>query len=291
MNFSERALSFRCHGATLYGILSLPEHASSRGVLIVTGGPQYRAGSHRQFVLLARDLATAGIPSIRFDYRGMGDSEGNIRSFADVDDDIRAAANQLMAEAPAIKEIIIFGLCDAASAALLYAYRDPRVCGLVLLNPWIRTSEGLAKTYLKYYYLPRLFNRELWQKIRHGRFEYGKAAHSLFRVLAAASSNWLKKSSQAREATETSGSHDRPLPDQMLHGLRHFGGNVLFILSGNDLTANEFLNLTEGSRDWKKSLASPKTAWRTLPDANHTFSRRDWRDQMMLWVREWIASL
>lgn len=290
MNFSEQALSFCCHGAMLYGILSLPEQASSRGVLIVTGGPQYRAGSHRQFVLLARALATAGIPSIRFDYRGMGDSEGDVRSFADVDDDIRAAANQFMADVPTVREIVIFGLCDAASAALLYAYRDPRVCGLVLLNPWARTSDGLAKTYLKHYYLPRLFNRELWQKIRHGRFEYGKAAYSFFCVLAAASSNWLKKSSQARETAEINEDHGGPLPDQMLHGLRHFGGNALFILSGNDLTANEFVSLTEGSRDWRKSLASPKVAWRTLPDANHTFSRRDWRDQVVLWVKEWIIS-
>ena len=45
----ERALSFACRGAWLYGILSLPQAASApaRGVLIVVGGPQYRAGSHR----------------------------------------------------------------------------------------------------------------------------------------------------------------------------------------------------------------------------------------------------
>jgi len=28
----------------------------------------------------------------------------------------------------------------AASAALFYAYRDPRVAGLVLVNPWVRTE-------------------------------------------------------------------------------------------------------------------------------------------------------
>ena len=290
MNFVERALSFRCHGATLYGVLSLPEQAGSRGVLIVVGGPQYRTGSHRQFVLLARHLAAAGMPVIRFDYRGMGDSEGDMRSFDDVDDDIRAAADQFMAVVPAVREIVIFGLCDAACAALFYTYRDPRICGLVLLNPWVRTSEGLAKTYLKHYYLPRLFDRELWQKIRHGRFEYGKAARSLFRALAAVSSNWFKKSPRTLKTVDASYGRDRPLPDRMLHGLRHFGGNILFILSGNDLTANEFLNLAEGSQDWKKSLASPKAAWRTLPDANHTFSRRDWRDQVALWIKEWIVS-
>ncbi|KAB8057318.1 hydrolase 1, exosortase A system-associated, partial [Janthinobacterium violaceinigrum] len=60
--------------ARLVGILSLPAAPGPRGVLIVTGGPQYRVGSHRQFVLLARALAAQGVPVLRFDLRGMGDS-------------------------------------------------------------------------------------------------------------------------------------------------------------------------------------------------------------------------
>ncbi len=77
MNFEERALSFSCHDSWLYGILSLPEKVISRGVLIVVGGPQYRVGSHRQFMLLARYLAAHGVPVMRFDCRGKGDSEGD----------------------------------------------------------------------------------------------------------------------------------------------------------------------------------------------------------------------
>ncbi|MGZ5200780.1 MAG: hydrolase 1, exosortase A system-associated, partial [Telluria sp.] len=88
--FSERALAFPCGGDWLYGVASLPAQAGACGVLIVVGGPQYRAGSHRQFTLLARSLADAGIPAMRFDYRGMGDSDGGVRSFESVDEDIRA---------------------------------------------------------------------------------------------------------------------------------------------------------------------------------------------------------
>jgi len=57
----ERALRFRCQSEWLYGILHLPQQPVARGVLIVVGGPQYRVGSHRQFVLLARYLAERGI--------------------------------------------------------------------------------------------------------------------------------------------------------------------------------------------------------------------------------------
>lgn len=286
MNFVEQALPFECDGDALHGILSLPEKASSRGVLIVVGGPQYRVGSHRQFVLLARRLAEAGIPVLRFDYRGMGDSEGDVRSFENVDEDILAAVDQFTAAAPAVREIVIFGLCDAACAALFYAHRDSRVRGLVLINPWVRTSEGLAMTYLKHYYLARLFDRELWLKIASGCFEYRKAAQSLSGMLAAAFTRPTEKTS----GSEARRGHGMPLPEKMLEGLRHFDGNVLFILSENDLTANEFQNLVDRSREWKKALATPGIKSLVLPHANHTFSRRDWRENVVQWTREWIAS-
>ena len=50
-------------------------------MVIVVGGPQYRAGSHRQFTLLARHIAAAGYPVLRFDARGCPELElGGARS-------------------------------------------------------------------------------------------------------------------------------------------------------------------------------------------------------------------
>jgi hypothetical protein len=67
----ERALAFPCGEDWLYGVLSLPQQPNPRGVLVIVGGPQYRAGSHRQFTLLARSLAAGGTPVMRFDYRAI----------------------------------------------------------------------------------------------------------------------------------------------------------------------------------------------------------------------------
>ena len=61
MSYTESVLMFGCEGEVLLGIVSEPSGgtvAPSAGVVIVVGGPQYRAGSHRQFVLLARALAS-----------------------------------------------------------------------------------------------------------------------------------------------------------------------------------------------------------------------------------------
>ena len=73
--YDEVGLLFNCAGETLVGVLARPPSSQlqgSLGVVIIVGGPQYRAGSHRQFVSLARALAAAGHAVLRFDYRGMG---------------------------------------------------------------------------------------------------------------------------------------------------------------------------------------------------------------------------
>lgn len=290
MNVEQRALCFSCKGDHLYGIASVPEHASSRGVLVIVGGPQYRAGSHRQFTLLANDLAAHGTPVMRFDYRGMGDSEGEARTFEAVQEDIRHALDRFQAEVPALKEVVLWGLCDGASASLFYAHHDPRVTGLVLLNPWVRTTEGMAKAYLRHYYLARLTDRELWTKILAGRFDFSGAVRSLLSLVAKAVAKKPDAAPTAASAPGHPAPLASPLPDRMYDGLTRFKGKVLLIISGNDLTAKEFLDLVSGSRKWKKALASVRIQRRDLPEANHTFARRDWRDQVAHWTRDWITA-
>ena len=160
----ETPVLFHCGSDELVGIMHQP---TSRplylsGVLIVVGGPQYRAGSHRQFVSLARDLAAAGIPAMRFDYRGMGDSSGTPISFEHAEKDIGAAVNLVCHRVKGVQDIFLWGLCDAASANLFYALTDKRITGLVLLNPWCRTEVGEAATDLKYYYTRRIFQKEFY---------------------------------------------------------------------------------------------------------------------------------
>ena len=63
MNVRESACLFPCEGEELVGIVAEPEAPlGDLGVFVVVGGPQYRVGSHRQFVLLARHLAGLGVP-------------------------------------------------------------------------------------------------------------------------------------------------------------------------------------------------------------------------------------
>jgi exosortase A-associated hydrolase 1 len=287
-HWDERASTFECEGDALIAITHRPAVCARRGVLIAVGGPQYRAGSHRQFTLLSRHLASAGIASMRFDYRGMGDSEGRLRSFENVEADIRTAADHFMSQVSEIEEIVLWGLCDAASAALFYAHTDRRVTGLVLLNPWVRTDAGQARAYLRHYYAQRLLQREFWGKALRGRLD----------VLQSLDGLWQRFSSSRTAAglrPASTGTNERDcseaLPVRMLESLNRFKGRVLLVLSGNDLTAKEFIDVSSESAGWRNALASERLTRLDLPDANHTFATRGWRDQVAdstaRWVRSW----
>ena len=282
----ERAVSFSCRGAWLYGILSLPPVAATprpRGVLIVVGGPQYRAGSHRQFTLLARDLAASGVPAMRFDYRGMGDSEGDLQNFENVDDDLRAAVDRFFAEVPGMTEVVLWGLCDGASAAAMYAPQDPRVCGLVLLNPWVRTEEGAARATIKHYYKDRLFDADLWNKVKNGQFDVKASARSLW--------DNIGKAFGPKPGNDTGAPGSAAnLPERMQGALNRFGGRVLVVLSGADLTAQEFADLTQRPGAWQRLMTSSRVTRQQIDKADHTFSRRPWQDQVSNWTRDWLRS-
>lgn len=275
----ERAVSFDCEGERLFGVISVPEVAATRGVLIVVGGPQYRAGSHRQFTLLARSLAARGIAAMRFDYRGMGDSEGDVRGFEAVDADLRCALDRFQAELPAMRDIALWGLCDGASAIAFYAARDARVGGVALLNPWVRTEAGAARATIKHYYRTRLFERALWAKILRGRFDYRGALASALGLVRGA----LRGKPQSGDA-------GADLPERMRLGLARFKGPILLMLSGADLTAQEFGDLATSDARWRSLAASPRVTRFLLPGADHTCSRRAWHEQVVDWTCDWMRA-
>lgn len=276
----EEVVTFSCGAARLWGIVSRPGPsvaAADTVVLIVVGGPQYRVGSHRQFVLLARALAGAGHATLRFDYSGMGDSDGALRSFEQAGPDLRAALDALANACPRASRIVVWGLCDAASAALMFASDDPRVAGIVAANPWARSAATLAATHLKHYYLARLLQREFWRKLLRGGLRWGDSWRSLHRSLAAR----LSRPSAGADGNVA-------FQVAMARGVKRLQGRLLLILSGNDLTAKEFIEYTRSSDAWRGLLEQPKVARVDLPEADHTFSQRHWLDRVSAESIAWL---
>lgn len=273
----EEALIFHCEDEPLVGIVSRAETPARIGVVVVVGGPQYRAGSHRQFTLLARHLARHGVPAFRFDYRGMGDAGGDRRPFDTVDDDLRAAVSAFMGAEPSLEGVVIWGLCDAASAALIYAPTDARVKGLVLLNPWVRDAQTQAVTQMKHYYLKRLMDRAFWRKLLRGGVQWRASAGSL-----------LKTSRAVLDGRRSAPADHRSFQDRMLGGWRQFSGPSLLVMSGRDLTAREFAEYSAAREAWRERLSSSSLTRIDIPDADHTFSTRQLRDRVAAETVAWL---
>ena len=268
MTWHEEPVVFQCEGSRLIGIAALPARPAETGVLIIVGGPQYRAGSHRQFTLLARYLAGLGIASLRFDYRGMGDSEGGKRSFDQINADIGAALDTFLKLAPAIGSIALWGLCDAASAAMSYAHTDTRVRKLILLNPWLQSPRNMARTRLKLYYPSRLGQVNFWAKLLSFEVDIPVTIRGIVDDLKTTFHRQGKPSNPIDSAAN----------ERMLAGLKQFNGQVLFVMSEKDLTARIFRAHIDNDPQWQQ--ACKVATFLDIRGADHTFSTRKFRDQV-----------
>ncbi len=284
MNCVERTLSFECGGESLLGIVSTPLEEKAQadtGVVIIVGGPQYRVGSHRQFVLLARALAANGFPVMRFDYRGMGDSSGELRTFENTSEDIATAITALQA-ATGVTGVALWGLCDGASAALLYCHakQDTRVKGLCLLNPWVRSDSSLATTQIKHYYRQRLREKEFWLKFFSGKVA-GAALAGLWRNMALA----FGKAGRSKDSDRS-----QSFQQNMAEAWTTFDGNILLLLSGDDYTAKEFMEYVKSNDAWSSALTHPKLAVREMIGLDHTCSGTSGRHVVERHTVDWLQA-
>ncbi|MBF0266837.1 MAG: hydrolase 1, exosortase A system-associated, partial [Gammaproteobacteria bacterium] len=277
---NEIACQFKCQDQELIAICH-PAHKDT-GILIVTGGPQYRIGSHRQFVIIARTLAENGFPVFRFDYRDMGDSEtidnqseeSQSINFEHISTDIELAINEFSKQQTHLKKIILLGLCDGASAILIALSKNLTsniklaISGLILINPWVYQENTTAKTYLKYYYFKRLAESDFW--FRLFKFKIN-VVHTFKSIISKYKMAFLNHSNN-RHASYI---------DNMLVGLLNFKGKVLTLLSEDDLTAQEFALLLKEHKTWAKQFELSGNKIVKIADADHTFSTKKDREKVI----------
>lgn len=134
----ETAHSFGRDGH-LAGIVSRPDDGPTSDLAVVfpNAGLTHHVGPWQLHVNLARHLAAAGVPALRFDLSGLGDSalpqqreSVTARTTADIHD----AIDLISAECGA-RHIVMAGLCSGAIESHRAALTEERVCGVVLLDP------------------------------------------------------------------------------------------------------------------------------------------------------------
>jgi len=252
---NRKHFTFPSEGAQLAASLDMA--SATTGLLIVSGGNELRSGPWGSQAQLADRIAAAGFPVLRFDRRGVGDSEGENGTFTSSAPDIAAAIHAFRAHVPTLRKIVAYGNCDAASALML---ANGQGCdALVLANPWTFEPEPLAEPVaetpapepeptpmppaaMRNYYLRRLTNPAALKRLFSGKVKVGRMASSLVDAVKPA-----------------------PLPSSlaqsMAEGLNAFHGPVTILLAENDRTAQAFKAV------WDKG--DPRL--RICPRAGHSF--------------------
>jgi exosortase A-associated hydrolase 1 len=211
-----RLLTFECEGELLAGTLDQAE--GEVGVLIVTGGSQTRIGSHRIFERLSKHLSDNGFSCLRFDRRGVGDSSGEDPGFKGSEADLSAAARTLGSEAPQLKRVVGFGLCDGATALALFG-QAAGLDGVILTNPWLVEAEAgePAPAALQAHYRKRLTSAAAWKRLLTGGVSLGNLGSGLKKAAA--------------------GQAPSPLAEQSAAALAAASGRAAVILASGDNTA------------------------------------------------------
>ena len=160
------------------------------------------------------------------------------------------------------------------------------------MNPWVFTEQGAAKTYLKHYYWQRLTNPDLWRKILSFKFNYAKSLFALVnlikKILGGQGSVEQKPATAGKAVLVDS---KLALPIRMRECLNRFQHPVLLILSGKDLTAEEFKGVVNADESWQALLAKESVTRHDLKEADHTFSSALWRNQVEDWTVAWVQNL
>jgi alpha/beta superfamily hydrolase len=298
-------------GFRLFGILHQPEHPrdSEVAIILLSPGVKMRVAPHRLYNKMAERFAALGFQVLRFDFYGLGDSEGEVREtyLADlygaiqvgryVDDTI--AAMDWMQHTYGVSRFIMSGLCGGAITGLLTAARDERIsCLLGLGIPVILDGSNIDFT--KYMtdaqlkgtrdgYVRKLWNARAWRSwIRFLTFrsDYRLIARSLIKPLLAR----LRPPEPAPPVSpevapgDNTNPHFAPAFRRMVSTSRR----IYLVFSGADRLYWEFD--AKFMRRYRDELA-PYAAWfevHVTKNANHIFSFREWQEDMLDRCCRWL---
>lgn len=169
----EKAVLFGQSGS-LIGVITNPSKINPNhrlpAFIFLNSGVIHRIGPNRLSVRMARDLASIGFTSFRFDLSGLGDSRvgGKDLTFDKRWTFETQEAMNFVEQESGINQFVLAGNCSGAAIAFLTAIADKRVTGAVLINP-----QG-PKKFLRYYMRLALFNPKFALRFISGKAKYRK---------------------------------------------------------------------------------------------------------------------
>jgi len=304
-----RTIAFRNReGMTLRGILSEPDPAISRGacVLLLSPGIKGRVGPHRLYLKIAARLIPLGFHVLRFDYSGLGDSEGYVdeRMLVDVYNTIHAGryvddticAMDWMQQEVGVSRFIGSGLCGGSISALLAAKADSRIeCLLGIGLPtvleggpenWAKALTHHQAAALRGRYVRKLLDPKAWTRLVSGRTNY----EALWKV--------VKKALPVPAAPKPAPGPSKPADTDRTNP--HFasafwsmlstGRPMLLIFSGADRLRYQFAENFESHHAARLEPFQHLYEVHVIEKANHVLSSAAWVDELGDVAGRWLSS-
>jgi len=262
-------------GHRLHGILHVPTASTARGVcvLLLSPGIKGRVGPHRLYLKIAARLVPLGFHVLRFDFYGLGDSEGELseRQLVDVYNAVQAGryvedtidAMDWMQKTYGVRHFVGSGLCGGSLSALLTAQRDQRIeCILGLGLPttldggrenWGRnlTQGQLAK--VRRGYLQKLANVGAWGRFLRGKSEYAVIWKSIHHALQPRRK--IPPTPAAKPAVPPDNTN--PFFAPAFRAVAGSGRPIILVFGGNDRLHFEFSEKFESrNEEWIREPAS-----------------------------------
>jgi pimeloyl-ACP methyl ester carboxylesterase len=266
-----------------------------------------RVGPGRLYVPLTERLNALGYTVLRFDFFGLGDSEGELEEekLADVYNNIEVGryvsdtqvALRWLAETHSFNRFIVGGLCGGAITALLAAERDARVEGLLSLGMTVTLASDAAAP-AKYLtraqldvrrrgYFQRLLQPKSWGRFLTFQSEYGVIWHSMKRLVV--------KERHAAVVDASAPSDQRgnanPLFPRAFFAFLDRGGKALMLFSQHDRLYSEYEEKFAEQFTARLQPLKEQVEKHVISDANHVLSfsgsRRAMVDLVERWLSEW----
>jgi alpha-beta hydrolase superfamily lysophospholipase len=251
----------------LRGVLSEPidEPAADLTAVLLNAGALRRIGPGRMWVELARGWAARGVPTLRIDLEGIGDSDGDSSPYEDVGalyalelvDQVIAAMNALERRGLS-RRFLLAGLCSGAFWSFHAALRDDRVVAAFLLNSRALYWDQALDRDRDARKIGGAFQGAGWRKVLSGGVTPARMRTIVREAITAPF--------RARASTAARRSRGRRTDDALVQ-LRESGTRLLFVFGGEEPLHEELER--EGRLDELDQW--PNLELELLPGNDHSF--------------------
>jgi len=291
-------------GQLLRGILHEPDPSVARGVcvLLLSPGIKGRVGPHRLYFKLAAHFVPLGYHVLRFDYNGLGDSEGEIdeRVLADMYNSIHGgryvgdtvAAMDWVQAHHGVKRFVGSGLCGGSISALITAESDPRIEYLLGIGlptvleggpeNWARVLTQQQIVTMRGSYLRKVLDPKSWLRLLAGKSNY----KVIWRVVR----DWPARRTKAAGVPPAKAAVDSTNPRFASAFLAMLDTNrrMLLVFSGADRLHAQFQENFEAHHADRLAPLKHLYEVHVVPNANHVLSDPAWVTELLQVAGRWL---